>query len=127
MGVRDLTLQPTAVRPHRGLRLSGDSPLPTAPMAAADLTPVETAIETIVTVFVSHVGKGGQMGTPTATTFQELLRLQLPNMIKDIPSLEEQIRMLDVSTDQELTFEEFWRLMGELVQTLWREREGRKR
>lgn len=37
------------------------------------------------------------------------------------------MRMLDVSTDQELTFEEFWRLMGELVRSLWREREERKK
>ncbi|XP_015739977.1 protein S100-A13-like [Coturnix japonica] len=96
-------------------------------MAAVELTPVEMAIETMVTVFISHTRKGGQIGTLTATELQELLRLQLPNVIKDIPSLEEQIRKLDVSTDQELTFEEFWRLMGELVQALWREREGRKK
>ncbi|XP_052559066.1 protein S100-A13 [Tympanuchus pallidicinctus] len=96
-------------------------------MAAAELTPVETAIETIVTVFVSHTRKEGRMGTMTATAFQELLRLQLPNVMKDVPSLEEQMRMLDVSTDQELTFEEFWRLMGELVRALWREKEGRKK
>uniref|UniRef100_A0A8C9FUW6 S100 calcium binding protein A13 n=1 Tax=Pavo cristatus TaxID=9049 RepID=A0A8C9FUW6_PAVCR len=96
-------------------------------MAAAELTPVEMAIETIVTVFISHTGKEGRVGTMTAATFQELLRLQLPNVMKDAPSLEEQMRALDVSTDQELTFEEFWRLMGELVRTLWREREGRKK
>ncbi|XP_042749303.1 protein S100-A13 isoform X2 [Lagopus leucura] len=96
-------------------------------MAAAELTPVETAIETIVTVFVSHTRKEGRMGTMTATAFQELLRLQLPNVMKDVPSLEEQMRTLDVSTDQELTFEEFWRLMGELVRALWREREERKK
>uniref|UniRef100_A0A669Q9J5 EF-hand domain-containing protein n=1 Tax=Phasianus colchicus TaxID=9054 RepID=A0A669Q9J5_PHACC len=98
-----------------------------APMAAAELTPVEMAIETVVTVFVSHTKKEGRMGTMTATAFQELLRLQLPNVMKDVPSLEEQMRMLDVSTDQELTFEEFWQLMGELVRALWREREGRKK
>lgn len=59
-----------------------DAPLPAAPMAAAELTPVETAIETIVTVFVSHTRKEGRMGTMTATAFQELLRLQLPNVMK---------------------------------------------
>ncbi|XP_024999258.3 protein S100-A13 [Gallus gallus] len=96
-------------------------------MAAAELTPVEMAIETIVSVFVSHAGKEGRMGTLTATAFQELLRLQLPNLMKDVPSLEEQMRALDVSTEQELTFEEFWKLMGELVRALWREKEGRKK
>lgn len=37
------------------------------------------------------------------------------------------MRALDVSTEQELTFEEFWKLMGELVRALWREKEGRKK
>lgn len=46
---------------------------------------------------------------------------------QDVPSLEEQMRALDVSTEQELTFEEFWKLMGELVRALWREKEGRKK
>ncbi|XP_010725597.1 protein S100-A13 isoform X3 [Meleagris gallopavo] len=96
-------------------------------MAAAELTPVEMAIETIVTVFISHTRKEGRIGTMTATAFQELLWLQLPNVMKDVPSLAEQMWMLDVSTNQELTFEEFWRLMGELVRALWREREERKK
>ncbi|XP_021232434.1 protein S100-A13 isoform X2 [Numida meleagris] len=96
-------------------------------MAAAELTPVETAIETIVTVFVSHAGKEGRTGTLTAAAFQELLRLQLPNVMKDFPSLEEQMRALDASADQELTFDEFWRLMGELAQALMKDREGRKK
>ncbi|XP_031465541.1 protein S100-A13 isoform X1 [Phasianus colchicus] len=126
-GLRDHALQSTTIRPRRGLQLTGDISLPIAPMAAAELTPVEMAIETVVTVFVSHTKKEGRMGTMTATAFQELLRLQLPNVMKDVPSLEEQMRMLDVSTDQELTFEEFWQLMGELVRALWREREGRKK
>ncbi|OXB67131.1 UNVERIFIED_CONTAM: hypothetical protein H355_012151 [Colinus virginianus] len=103
-----------------------DSPLPAAPMAAAELTSVETAIETIVTVFVSHVGREGRTETLTPTAFQELLRLQLPSVMKDVPSLEEQMRALDVSADQELTFDDFWRLLGELVQAL-RGEEGRKK
>lgn len=74
--------------PHVPLGITSPSPspqdtlLPAAPMAAAELTPVEMAIETIVSVFVSHAGKEGRMGTLTATAFQELLRLQLPNLMK---------------------------------------------
>ncbi|XP_010725595.3 protein S100-A13 isoform X1 [Meleagris gallopavo] len=126
-GVRDHALQSATIRPRRGLQLSEDASLPAAPMAAAELTPVEMAIETIVTVFISHTRKEGRIGTMTATAFQELLWLQLPNVMKDVPSLAEQMWMLDVSTNQELTFEEFWRLMGELVRALWREREERKK
>ena len=69
--------------PHVPLGITSPSPspqdtlLPAAPMAAAELTPVEMAIETIVSVFVSHAGQEGRMGTLTATAFQELLRLQL--------------------------------------------------
>ncbi|NXJ04084.1 S10AD protein, partial [Odontophorus gujanensis] len=96
-------------------------------MAAAELTPVEKAIETIVTVFVSHAGREGGKETLTSTAFQELLRLQLPNVMKDVPSLEEQMRALDLSADQELTFDDFWKLMGELVQALRGEKEGRKK
>ncbi|XP_021232433.1 protein S100-A13 isoform X1 [Numida meleagris] len=69
----------------------------------------------------------GRTGTLTAAAFQELLRLQLPNVMKDFPSLEEQMRALDASADQELTFDEFWRLMGELAQALMKDREGRKK
>ncbi|XP_065605068.1 protein S100-A13 [Cyrtonyx montezumae] len=96
-------------------------------MAAAELTPVEAAIETIVTVFVSHAGREGRTETLTSTAFQELLRLQMPNVMKDVPSLEEQMQALNVSADQELTFDDFWTLMGELVQALRGEKEGRKK
>uniref|UniRef100_A0A8V1AGA8 S100 calcium binding protein A14 n=1 Tax=Gallus gallus TaxID=9031 RepID=A0A8V1AGA8_CHICK len=69
-------------------------------MAAAELTPVEMAIETIVSVFVSHAGKEGRMGTLTATAFQELLRLQLPNLMKDNQELTDVERAIETVINQ---------------------------
>ncbi|NXE30180.1 S10AD protein, partial [Ardeotis kori] len=94
-------------------------------MAAGQLTEVEMAIETIVTVFVTHAGKEGKKGTLTAGEFKELVQLQLPNLTKDV-SLEEKMRELDMNNDEELKFGEFWRLIGELAKAVRREKMGKK-
>lgn len=54
-------------------------------MATGELTELETAIQTIVTVFFSHAGKEGKKGTLTAGEFRELVQLQLPNLMKVRP------------------------------------------
>lgn len=51
-------------------------------MATGELTELETAIERIVTVFFTYAGREGRKGTLTAAEFRELLRLQLPNLMK---------------------------------------------
>ncbi|NXC49114.1 S10AD protein, partial [Penelope pileata] len=95
-------------------------------MATGTLTPVETAIDTIVSVFFSYAGKEGRKGRLSAEEFRELVQLQLPNMMKDVPSLEEKMKELDVNGDQELTFSEYWRLVGELARATRRDKAGKK-
>ncbi|NXV04574.1 S10AD protein, partial [Cettia cetti] len=98
-------------------------------MAAAEapeLSELEAAIERIVTVFVTFASKEGRKGTLTAGEFKELVRLQLPNLMKDVPSLEEKMSELDVNNDEELRFGEYWRLIGELAKAMRREKAGKK-
>lgn len=52
------------------------------PSEPSELTELEAAIERIVTVFVTFAAKEGKKGTLTAGEFKELVRLQLPNMMK---------------------------------------------
>ncbi|NXN07669.1 S10AD protein, partial [Indicator maculatus] len=96
-------------------------------MAAGELTELEAAIEKVVSTFCSYAGKEGRRGTLTASEFQELVQLQLPNLMKDVPSLEEKMRELDVNNDQELKFGEYWRLIGELAKAMRREKAGKKK
>ncbi|XP_047905174.1 protein S100-A13 [Anser cygnoides] len=96
-------------------------------MATGELTELERAIDTVVTVFFTYAGKEGKKGTLTAEEFKELVQLQLPNLMKDVPSLEEKMRELDVNNDQELKFNEYWRLIGELARAMRREKAEKKK
>ncbi|XP_016160982.1 PREDICTED: protein S100-A13 [Ficedula albicollis] len=91
-----------------------------------ELTELEVAIERIVTVFATFAAKEGRKGSLTAGEFKELVRLQLPNLMKDVPSLEEKMSELDVNNDEELRFGEYWRLIGELARAMRRERAAKK-
>ncbi|NXX83551.1 S10AD protein, partial [Urocolius indicus] len=95
-------------------------------MATGELTELEAAIEKIVTVFFSYAEKEGRRGTLTDSEFKELVQLQLPNLMKDVPSLEEKMKELDVNNDKELKFSEYWRLIGELAKAMRREK-GKKK
>ncbi|NWW72387.1 S10AD protein, partial [Climacteris rufus] len=95
-------------------------------MATAELTELETAIDRIVTVFFTFAGKEGRKGTLTAAEFKELVQLQLPNLMKDVPSLEEKMSELDVNNDEELRFGEYWRLIGELAKAMRKEKAAKK-
>ncbi|NXX48616.1 S10AD protein, partial [Tricholaema leucomelas] len=95
-------------------------------MATGELTELEAAIEKIVTTFCSYAGKEGRKGTLTASEFQDLVQLQLPNLMKDVSSLEDKMRELDVNNDQELKFGEYWRLIGELAKDMRKEKAGKK-
>ncbi|EOB07083.1 Protein S100-A13, partial [Anas platyrhynchos] len=46
---------------------------------------------------------------------------------QDVPSLEEKMRELDVNNDQELKFNEYWRLIGELARAMRREKAEKKK
>ncbi|NXM30771.1 S10AD protein, partial [Oxyruncus cristatus] len=95
-------------------------------MATGELTELESAIEKIIDTFIAYAGKEGRKGTLSAGEFKELVQLQLPNLMKDVPSLEEKMSELDVNNDEELRFGEFWRLIGELAKTMRREKMGKK-
>ncbi|KAM7080207.1 protein S100-A13 isoform 2-T2 [Ciconia maguari] len=108
--------------------IPGRGPLPCpGTMATGELTELETAIEKIVTVFFTYAGKEGKKGTLTAGEFKELVQRQLPNLMKDVPSLEEKMSELDVNNDEELKFGEYWRLIGELAKAMRREKAGKKK
>ncbi|NWU05689.1 S10AD protein, partial [Cephalopterus ornatus] len=95
-------------------------------MATGELTELELAIEKIIDTFIAYTGKEGRKGTLSTSEFKELVQLQLPNLMKDVPSLEEKMSELDVNNDKELRFGEFWRLIGELAKTMRREKMGKK-
>ncbi|XP_074837082.1 protein S100-A13 [Carettochelys insculpta] len=96
-------------------------------MAACELTELETAIEKVVSIFFTYAGREGKKGTLTAGEFKELVTLQLPNLMKDVGSLDEKMRSLDVNHDEELKFSEYWRLIGELAKDIKREKVGKKK
>ncbi|NXE43778.1 S10AD protein, partial [Ptilorrhoa leucosticta] len=91
-------------------------------MATAELTELETAIERIVTVFFTFAAGGGRKGTLTAGEFKERGGLQLPNLMKDVPSLEEKMSERGGNNDEELRFGEYWRGGGELAKAMRKER-----
>ncbi|NWS48111.1 S10AD protein, partial [Probosciger aterrimus] len=89
---------------------------------ATELTELELAIEKLLSTFLSPAGQEGRKGALTARGFRDLVQLQLPNLVKDIPSLEEKMQELDVNKDEELKFSEYWQLMGELAKAIRREK-----
>ncbi|XP_075763191.1 protein S100-A13 [Pelodiscus sinensis] len=96
-------------------------------MAACELTELEMAIEKVVSIFFTYAAREGRKGTLTAGEFKELVTQQLPNLMKDVGSLDEKMRSLDVNSDEELKFSEYWRLVGELAKDLKREKVGKKK
>ncbi|NWU93208.1 S10AD protein, partial [Upupa epops] len=96
-------------------------------MATGHLTELESAIEIIVSVFHTYAVKEGRKRTLTTSEFKELVHLQLPNLMKDVLSLEEKMSELDMNDDEELRFSEYWRLIGELAKAMWREKTGKQK
>ncbi|XP_048366046.1 protein S100-A13 [Sphaerodactylus townsendi] len=96
-------------------------------MASGELTELEAAIDKIVCAFFTCAGREGKKNTLTINEFKELATTQLPNLMKDVVDLDEKMRTLDVNNDQELKFNEFWRLVGELAKDLKREKVGKKK
>uniref|UniRef100_F6XYT5 S100 calcium binding protein A13 n=1 Tax=Callithrix jacchus TaxID=9483 RepID=F6XYT5_CALJA len=81
-------------------------------------TELELAIETVVTTFFTFAKQEGQKGSLNPTEFKELVTQQLPHLLqteKDVGSLDEKMKSLDINQDSELKFNEYWRLIGELA------------
>ncbi|XP_075699474.1 protein S100-A13-like [Rhinoderma darwinii] len=80
---------------------------------AAEQTEVERAIVTVVKCFFDHAGEEGKKETLSISEFIKLSSKELPHLMKDV-SLEEKMKALDINQDNELKFNEYWRLIGEL-------------
>ncbi|XP_025852878.1 protein S100-A13 [Vulpes vulpes] len=91
-------------------------------MAAEPLTELEAAIETVVTTFFTFAGQEGRKGSLSIHEFRELVTQQLPHLLKDVGSLDEKMKSLDVNQDSEFKFHEYWRLIGELAKEIQKER-----
>ncbi|XP_008050330.1 protein S100-A13 [Carlito syrichta] len=90
-------------------------------MAAEPLTELEAAIETVVTTFFTFAAQEGRKGSLSFNEFKELVTQQLPHLLKDVGSLDEKMKNLDVNQDSELKFNEYWRLIGELAKEIKKE------
>ncbi|XP_028255339.1 protein S100-A13-like [Parambassis ranga] len=81
---------------------------------------MEAAINTLVTQFKTFAGKDGCSNTLSRDEFQNLLTAQLPNFVKnasDPATVDQLMGSLDENNDGELTFSEFWQLLGKLAST----------
>ncbi|XP_075464196.1 protein S100-A13 [Ascaphus truei] len=87
---------------------------------AASQTEVEKSVVTIVKCFFEHAGEEGKKGTLSMAEFTKLVNKELPHMMKDV-SLEAKMKELDINKDNELKFNEYWRLIGELGKDVKRE------
>ncbi|XP_074470232.1 protein S100-A13-like [Sebastes fasciatus] len=79
---------------------------------------MEAAICTLVTHFKNYAGKDGSSSTLSKDEFQNLVTSQLPNYVKnasDPGAIEQLMGSLDENNDGELTFSEFWQLIGKLA------------
>uniref|UniRef100_A0A8C4GSZ8 S100 calcium binding protein U n=2 Tax=Dicentrarchus labrax TaxID=13489 RepID=A0A8C4GSZ8_DICLA len=79
---------------------------------------MEAAICTLVTQFKTYAGKDGSSSTLSKDEFHNLVTSQLPNYVKnasDPGAIEQLMSSLDENNDGELTFSEFWQLIGKLA------------
>ncbi|XP_073493292.1 protein S100-A13 isoform X2 [Phyllobates terribilis] len=92
---------------------------------ASSQTELERAIVTIVKCFFDHAGEEGKKETLSINEFIKLSQTELPHLMKDV-SLEEKMKDLDINQDNELKFNEFWRLVGELSKQVKRDIKPKK-
>uniref|UniRef100_A0A3P8VGD3 Protein S100-A13-like n=2 Tax=Cynoglossus semilaevis TaxID=244447 RepID=A0A3P8VGD3_CYNSE len=79
---------------------------------------MEAAITTLVSQFKVFAGKDGSTSTLSKDEFQNLLTSQLPSYAKNFSSaaeVDQLMSSLDDNNDGELTFSEFWKLLGKLA------------
>ncbi|XP_020945468.1 protein S100-A13 isoform X1 [Sus scrofa] len=69
-----------------------------------------------------YPGREGRKGSLSINEFKELVTQQLPHLLKDVGSLDEKMKSLDVNQDSELKFNEYWRLIGELAKEIRKEK-----
>ncbi|KAG9279360.1 protein S100-A13-like [Astyanax mexicanus] len=82
------------------------------------LPTMESAINVLVSQFKTYAGKDSSAHTLTKEEFQSLVVSQLPNLVKnatDPAVIDQLMSSLDENNDGELTFQEFWQLIGTLA------------
>ncbi|RVE67221.1 hypothetical protein OJAV_G00115290 [Oryzias javanicus] len=81
-------------------------------------TGMEAAITTIVSQFQAYAGSEGCSSTLSKDEFQKLVAAQLPNFVKNASDpgvIDQLMSSIDENNDGELTFSEFWQLIGKLA------------
>ncbi|KAG7325587.1 hypothetical protein KOW79_010512 [Hemibagrus wyckioides] len=81
---------------------------------------MEPAINVLVAQFKTFASKDGSSHTLSKEEFQTLVASQLPNLVKnagDPAVIDRLMSSLDENNDGELTFQEFWQLIGKLAST----------
>ncbi|XP_021484331.1 protein S100-A13-like isoform X2 [Meriones unguiculatus] len=91
-------------------------------MAAEPLTELEAAIGTIMDRLHTYALIEDQGFYLSFKVFKILVNHELPHILKDVGSLDEKMKSLDVNQDSKLNFNECWRLMGELAKPMWEEK-----
>ncbi|XP_060223908.1 protein S100-A13-like isoform X1 [Meriones unguiculatus] len=91
-------------------------------MASEPLTELEEAIETIKETYHTYTVVGDRGYHLNFKVFKKLVTQELPHFLKDVGSLDEKMKSLDVNQDSELKFNEYWRLIGELAKATLEEK-----
>ncbi|KAM4725838.1 protein S100-A11 [Anableps anableps] len=79
---------------------------------------MEAAITTIVSQFKVYAGNEGSSTTLSRDEFHKLVTSQLSNLVKnasDPGTIDLLMNSIDENNDGELTFSEFWQLIGKLA------------
>ncbi|XP_042361891.1 protein S100-A11 [Plectropomus leopardus] len=79
---------------------------------------MEPAISTLVEQFKMYAGRDGSSSTLSKDEFHKLVECELPNHVKnasDSMAIDQLMGSLDENNDGELTFSEFWQLIGKLA------------
>ncbi|XP_051926224.1 protein S100-A11 [Hippocampus zosterae] len=78
---------------------------------------MEAAILTLVQQFKEYAGRDGSAATLSRDEFRQLVASQLPNFVEtaEPDAAERLMSSLDQNGDGELTFSEFWQLIGKLA------------
>ncbi|KAJ3609285.1 hypothetical protein NHX12_023808 [Muraenolepis orangiensis] len=77
---------------------------------------MEAAINVLVSQFKRHAGKDGAATTLSREEFHSLVKTDLPTLNSADPAVIDRLMSsLDENNDGELTFNEFWQLIGSLA------------
>ncbi|XP_076157357.1 protein S100-A11 [Alosa pseudoharengus] len=79
---------------------------------------MESAINTLVCQFKTFAGKDGSATTLSKDEFKSLVVSQLPTLVKNASDpgvIDQLMSSLDQNNDGELTFMEFWQLIGSVA------------